>query len=145
MYFIYFRFVGNPDHGDKVDKIFKATSYIQVLFVVPCIACHVWLGYGYMKELAWLHAGIPLIPLAAYLAKKEKKEVTQAIVALTSVSLGAVCAMEKNYFGLAAAVSFLVNVFYVMEEDEIMNIPSTDLFNYVMCFVSYFGLRALND
>lgn len=112
---------------------------------MPCIACHIWLGYGYMQELAYAHAGAPLIPFAAYLANKEKGEVTQTILAITTISLGVVCTMEKNYFGLAAAVSFLVDYFYVKEENDIMNIPSEDLFNYVMCFVSFFSLRALND
>lgn len=98
-----------------------------------------------MKELAYAHVGLPLIPFAAFLADKEKQEVTQAVVAITTISLGVVSAMEKNYFGLAAAVSFLADYFIVQEESDILNIPSEDFFNYIMCFVSYFALRALND
>lgn len=126
--------------------MFKVTTLLQTLFAVPCIVAHIWLGYGYQKELAYAHPVISLIPLAAYFADKERKDVLQGVIALNSVSLGAVCAMQKNYFGLAAAVSFLLDFFLIQEEDKkIFDIPSEDLYNYIMCFVSYFGLRAIND
>lgn len=114
---------------------------------MPCIAAQVWLQSGLsLPELAYVHAGIPLFPLAGYLANKERRDVVELIIALNLVSLGIVSFLGKKYYGVAAAVSFVINYFIIKDQGDFADaIPAQDLFNYGMCFAAYFALRGLND
>lgn len=138
-------FVGNPDYGDNVDKPYRCTYFLQTIFAVPCIAAQVWLQGGMQPpELAYLHAGIPLLPLAAYLSNRERRDLAELIIAVTLTSMGIVSFLGKKYYGVVAAVSFAINYFVIRDQGEFVdNVPSLDLFNYGMCFGAYFALRTL--
>lgn len=137
--------VGNPDYGQKADKPYRCTTFLQSIFAVPCIAAQVWLQGGVNPpELAYLHAGLPLIPFAAYLSGKEKKDIGEVVVALNLASMGVISFMGKKYYGVAAAVSFALNYFVIKDQGDFADsIPAIDLFNYGMCFACYFALRGL--
>ncbi|KAK9736248.1 hypothetical protein QE152_g12664 [Popillia japonica] len=63
---------GNPDHGDKLEKPYNFTFYLQTIFVMPCIAGQIWLMNGYEQILAYLHPMLSCIPFTAYFADKNK-------------------------------------------------------------------------
>lgn len=115
--------------------------------MVPCVAAQIWLNRGYQPiELAYVLAGIPLLPLTAYLASRERRDIVDAIIALNILSMGTISFLETKYFGVAAAVSFFINYFIIRDEGEFLDdVPSQDLFNYGMCFAAYFALRALGE
>lgn len=136
---------GNPDYGQKVENPYRCTYFLQTIFAVPCIAAQVWLQGGIEPlELAYLHAGIPLLPLAMYISNKERRDIVDMIIALNLTSMVIVSFLAKKYYGIAAGVSFAINYFIIRDEGDFADsIPSQDLFNYGMCFAAYFALRAL--
>lgn len=138
-------FAGNPDYGDHVEKLYRFSNYVQSLFVVPCIAAQVWLqGSINPSDVAYLHAALPLVPLALYLAKKERRELAEIIIALNLASMAVVSFLGKRYYGIAAAVSFAINYFVIKDEGDVIDaIPAQDLFNYGMVFAAYFALKGL--
>lgn len=104
-----------------------------------------WLQSGYHPpELTYLHAGIPLLPLAIYLSKQERRDIIEIMIAANLVSMGLVSYMGGKYYGIAAAISFAINYFAIKEEGDVFDsIPAVDLFNYGMCFAAYFSVRGL--
>lgn len=137
---------GNPDYGDNVERPYRCTYFLQTIFAVPCIAAQIWLQGGINPpELAYLHAGIPLLPLAAYLSNRERRDLVDMIIFLNLVSMGIVSFVGNRYYGVAAAVSFAINYFIIRDEGDFADaLPAQDLFNYGMCFAAYFALRALS-
>lgn len=96
-------------------------------------------------EGAYAHVGASALPLIAYIADKDKRQVVDLLLSINVLSLGIVAGMNKNYFGVAAAVSFLINYFIIKDEGDVMDIPALDLFNYGMCFFELFSLRAFSE
>lgn len=136
--------LGNPDYGYKVNSPYRCTYFLQTIFAVPCIAAQVWLQGGIQPlELAYLHAGIPLLPLAIYIARRERRDLVQMIIALNLTSMVIVSFLGKKYYGIAAAVSFAINYFVIKDEGDFADMPAQDLFNYGMCFAAFFSLKAL--
>lgn len=65
------------------------------------------------------------------------------ILGLNVISMAVVSFMTENYWGLAAAASFVIAHFCIKDEGDVHDIPAQDLYNYGMCFFAYFALRAL--
>lgn len=139
----YLKFTGNPDHGDKVDSPYKFTFFLQTIFALPFIVTEVWLLLSYKKEFALAHAVVSLIPLIQYISNKESKDTIDVILGVNVISLGTVSFIAEKYWGIAAAVSFCLNHFFLQKENDIIDIPPEDLYNYGMCFFAYFALRSL--
>lgn len=129
----------------KVDKPYQVTRFLQRIFALPCIACQLWLTYNYQREIAYLHLVLSLIPLTQYIANKTRDDVIDGLLLLNVISTSVVSYLHENYFGIAAALSFFINHFCVRDESDFFEVPNYDLYNYGMCFFTYFSLRALMD
>lgn len=128
-----------------MERPYRITNFLQTIFVVPCIAAQVWLQGGIRPpELAFLHAGLPVLPLALNISNRERRDVIELVIGLNLISMGVVSFLGKKYYGIAAAVSFAINYFAIKDEGDIADtVPAQDLFNYGMCFAAYFALRGL--
>ncbi|KAF2899765.1 hypothetical protein ILUMI_06419 [Ignelater luminosus] len=135
---------GNPDHGHKVEKPYNFTGFLQNIISLPFIVTQVWLAYNYQKELAYLHSLVSVLPLTLYLADRSKDDLVDLIIAANCVSLGVVSFLHENYYGISAAISYMINHFWLREGNfDIEDVPVLDLFNYGLCFFCYFALRTL--
>ncbi|EFA03612.1 uncharacterized protein LOC658581 [Tribolium castaneum] len=138
---------GNPEYGDKAERLYSFTSYLQLLFALPCITTTEWLGYGYDRYLSWAWTILPTIPLVCYLVDASSDEkLEEAIIPINLIALGVVCFLAENYYGIAAAVSYAIDHYIVLKQGESLeSIPAQDLYNYGLCFFAYFALRAIGD
>ncbi|KAI4464788.1 sox transcription factor [Holotrichia oblita] len=135
---------GNPDHGDKIEKPYNFTFFLQSIFVMPFIAGQMWLMNGYERAIAYLHPMLSCIPLTAYFVDKNNKEdVIDLLMVLSVLSCGALSYQINNYYGMAAAISFSLNHFYINNKDNIFDVPGRDFYNYALCFFTYFAYRAV--
>lgn len=101
--------------------------------------------YGYQREIAYPHVLLSFIPLAQYLADRTRTDVIDTLLLLNVISTGVVSFLNENYFGIAVALSFFLNHFCIREDSDLFEAPNYDLYNYGMCFFTYFSLRALKD
>lgn len=111
---------------------------------MPCIAGQIWLMNGYEQILAYLHPMLSCIPFTAYFADKNKcGDVIDFLMFLSIMSCGVLSHQTNNYYGVAAAVSFTLNHFYIKNTDQIYDVPGRDFYNYALCFFAYFAYRAV--
>jgi hypothetical protein len=135
---------GNPDYGEKADGLYKFTSYLQLLFAVPCITTTIWLGNGYDRYLSWAWTILPMIPLVCYLADASTDDkLEEAVIPLNLIALGVVSFLAENYYGIATAISYAIDHYLVLKQGQQYDIPAQDLYNYGLCFFAFFALRAI--
>lgn len=111
---------------------------------MPCITGQIWLMSDYERVMAYLHPMLSCIPLTAYFVDKNKNDdVIDFLMFLNVISCGVLSYQVDNHYGVAAAVSFMLNHFYIKNRDQIFDVPGRDLYNYALCFFAYFAYRAV--
>lgn len=135
--------LGNPLHGQNVEKPYKLTQILLTLFYLPLIVTDTWLRNGYKQEIAYAHAAVSLIPFVQYLVAKIKLNILDVIIALNVMSLIYISFVTENYFGITAAMSYAINHFVLAKERDLFNVPAEDVYNYGLCFFAYFSLRTI--
>lgn len=144
---IIIEFSGNPIYGHKIDKIYRITSKLQDLLVLPCIVTTMWLKYNYSLNLACAHTIASLVPMGLYIYDNRKNEpVVDAFLGGSLLSLIVVSIFNDNQYGVTTAMSYALS-YFVIKQNVIMNlpveVPCQDLFNYSMCFFAFFALKAV--
>ncbi|KAF2899764.1 hypothetical protein ILUMI_06418 [Ignelater luminosus] len=136
---------GIPENGEKLDKVYKLTGLFQNIVTLPFMVTEAWLIYGYQKELAYLHSLTAVIPFTLYLADKPHDDLIDLIVALNFESLMIVSCMNENYYGVLAALCYIFSRAAVANNrQEIEEIPSRDVSNFLLCIFCYFIMRSFS-
>ncbi|KAJ8983338.1 hypothetical protein NQ317_003143 [Molorchus minor] len=133
----------NPSYGHDAAPLYKFTSFLQDILVLPCITTSLMFTYNYQMELGYAYTAASLIPFIAYVAHKSYNEMVDLIIIINCISLGAVTLLQQNYNGVAAAVSYAFAHLIRKENDNYPDIPNQDMYNYAMIFFSAFAFHAI--
>lgn len=130
------------------NNVYRLTDTIQDLLVFPCIVTTIWLKYNYSLNLACAHTIISVIPLILYLHDNHKHKPIDAFLAGNVLSLLAVSHYNFNHFGITTSFSYALS-YFAIKRDVFTNfpfhIPILDLYNYSMCFFSFFALKTIQE
>ncbi|EFA00298.1 hypothetical protein TcasGA2_TC003131 [Tribolium castaneum] len=122
-------------YDNRIYDIFRFTSYCQSLFALPGITTSVWLANGYPKEWSWAWIITPIFPLVCYLTDAEMDmPLVDLLILFNLVGLGVVSFVKNLSYGVGATIAFALSHCYITH---------TTLYNYGLCFYSYFALRCL--
>lgn len=140
-------FLGNPDYGPGSDILYRFTLLLQDYLVLPCIVSTVWLQYSYSSDIATAYTLLSFMPIVTNMCDNEtSKNLLDTVVGVNCLTLFVLSVIYQNYYGLAACVSHAFNHFIIREDNETyFNVTSQDLYNYAMCFFTYFSLRTILD
>lgn len=98
----------------------------------------------YERILAYLHPAASVIPFAAYIADKSRSDnIIDLIIFVNIISCAVISYQIDNHYGIATALAFAVNHFYIRKQDKIFDVPSRDFYNYALCFFTYFAYKAV--
>ncbi|KAK9869407.1 hypothetical protein WA026_003162 [Henosepilachna vigintioctopunctata] len=134
---------GNPEVGPKAKQIYDVTGICQEIIALGAVSAAVWTSSPILPELWMIQILLPSVPLAFYLLDKNYKDYEKIAMAVNGVSIAFVSLMNNNFWGVAAAISFLFGYLYVKEKGSIRDIPAIDLINYELCFFCFFSSKAI--
>lgn len=123
--------------------VYSKLSLCQEMICIGALAVEIWRGSPYYPQFCWAEIVLPIAPLSLYFLEKDYENIEKGVMAFNGVSIIFVSAMTSNYWGPAAALSYLFGYLYAKDQGTIRDIPVVDLINYNLCFFSYFALRAL--
>ncbi|XP_017767905.1 PREDICTED: uncharacterized protein LOC108556342 [Nicrophorus vespilloides] len=132
---------GNPLHGRAVDKPYKFVGFLKEMLAFPCIVGQLWFKLNGNAVVAYLHPLVSLIPFILRSRKMSRFGNKDTFMLMEIFSCCLVSFMTENYFGVACAIAYGLNHFLI--QDEYLNMPSIDIYNYAFCFFTYFSYRAL--
>lgn len=85
-------------------------------------------------------------PLCMFLFRKKQYKLSNMVVTINVISLAILSYMYNNYYGFATAFTYCFDYFFTKGDNEnFLNIPSQDLSNYIMCFLTFFSVQTLFD
>ncbi|KAL3282446.1 hypothetical protein HHI36_005632 [Cryptolaemus montrouzieri] len=134
---------GNPDAESMSKSMYDTTSIAQEMLSIGAVAAEIWTTSTILPEFWWAEIALPIVPLSMYFLEKDFRDIENGIMAINGISIVFVSIMTSNWWGVAAAASYLWGYLYVKDRGSIRDIPAIDLINYELCFFSYFALRAL--
>lgn len=134
---------GNPDAGDTSKSLYAQTSMCQEMLCIGAVAVEIWRASPYFPQFSWGEILLPIAPLTLYFLDNDYQNIEKGVMAFNGVSIIFVSAMTSNYWGAAAALSYLFGYLYAKDQGSIGDIPVVDLINYELCFFSYFALRGM--
>lgn len=126
-----------------MDGIYEATTIAQTLFALSLTCTELWLGTSHRKELAYAHAVSAALSMLLYLSGKGRDSLIDLVVGANIISMGTMGYLQENYYAIASAISFTLNHFLLSRKGVIdaSDLPLIDIYNYGLCFFSYFVLR----
>lgn len=69
-----------------------------------------------------------------------------SVIVGNAISLAIMSAVNSNYYGVAAAVSYFFAHFSVgNDRNSYFDVPPKDLFNYALCFYAIFAMKTITD
>lgn len=122
--------------------IYEATTIAQTLFALSLACTQLWLGTSHRKELAYAHAAAAALSMLLYLSGKRRTDLVDLVVGVNIFSMAMMGILQENYYAVASAISFTFNHFLLSGNViDAEDLPIIDIYNYGLCFFSYFVLR----
>lgn len=136
-------------YGDSVVVLYLACSKVQELLVLPTVVTALYVKYHYSNHTAWMHIASCMVPVLYFLYNRRKNIVIDIVLMANLLSLLIVSVENGNFFGVSTVLSFLLSHFLikrnVLSACFPLEVPTVDLYNYSMCFYTYFSYKAIMD
>lgn len=80
--------------------------------ILPFLASELMIRYDFDETLAMGNLALPLVFFYFYFTNNENSDVIKIQAGCLIVFIGGVCTMNENYYGLASAACYLLNLFH---------------------------------
>lgn len=136
-------------YGENVLVLYLACSKVQELLVLPTVVTALYLKYHYSNHAAWMHIASCMVPVLYFLYNRRKNFVIDIVLLANLLSLLIVSVEHGNFFGVSTVLSFMLSHFLIKRNVLAacfpLEVPTLDLYNYSMCFYTYFSYKAIMD
>lgn len=144
-------YAGGSSTTKRLRNFYELFSSIAEVVPAAFFTTEILLKYGLREELRILLLALGLAPTAIEISSARIKDrsklqrFTNAIYTVQSVALLLICEQHGNYGGMSLAASLGLMRFFSEDFCDQYEVPYTDLSQYSLSFIGFFGLVALKN
>ncbi|KAK7793730.1 hypothetical protein R5R35_007881 [Gryllus longicercus] len=134
-------------YGYEIASLYNFVEMWSIAIGIPFIASDLYFLLHYSYSLSIFHAFLGFVLVAGIVIGTHYMILSYLSLILIGSLLSVVVVgfLNENYWAMAGALSYSVNLYGIKHHGTIGRVPSVDLYTVGLCFFNYFIYKALTD
>ncbi|GLG92365.1 uncharacterized protein GBIM_00076 [Gryllus bimaculatus] len=146
-YMLIYDFKPSNRYGYEIASLYNFVEMWSIAIGIPFIASDLYFLLHYSYSLSIFHAFLGFVLVAGIVIGTHYMILSYLSLILIGSLLSVVVVgfLNENYWAMAGALSYSVNLYGIKHHGTIGRVPSVDLYTVGLCFFNYFIYKALTD